>query len=395
VTVAASKHALSVPNPVRVWSATSLRDSVLSWRDRLLADRRFQRWAASFPLTRKIAEKRAQSLFDLCAGFVYSQVLLACVQLRLFDILAERPQTIVELSPRLALAPASVARLINAAAALRLVQCRGGGRFGLGVHGAALLANPAIVAMIEHHALLYTDLSDPVSVLRGTGRATALSRYWPYARAQCPDTLTADEVTPYSALMSSSQALIAEDVLDAWPLSRHRCLIDVGGGEGAFLIAAAAKAPDLRLILYDLPAVAERARARLAASGLAHRATIACGDFLKSPLPPGADIVTLIRVLHDHDDDCAVTLLRNVRSALPKDGVLLIAEPICGTAATDIVGDAYFGFYLLAMGSGRPRHAAELASLLRVSGFDCCRILKTRRPLLTAVVIAHPGVRAH
>ena len=190
--------------------------------------------------------------------------------------------------------------------------------------------------------------------------------------------------------MSSSQALIAEDVLEVWPLSRHNCLLDVGGGEGAFLIAAAAKAPHLRLMLYDLPVVAERARARLAASGLAHRATVACGDFLKTQLPAGADIVTLIRVLHDHDDDCAVTLLRKVRSALPKDGVLLIAEPMCGTAASDIVGDAYFGFYLLAMGSGRPRRADELARLLRAGGFDGGRTLTTRRPLLTGAIIARP-----
>jgi len=388
--VAGSKHVLSVSKPLQVSSLTSWRDSILSWRDRLLADRHFQRWAADFPLTRKIAEKRAQKLFDLCAGFVYSQVLLACVQLRLFDILAERPQTIVELSPRLALAPTAVARLINAAAALRLVQRRGDGRFGLGVHGAALLANPALAAMIEHHTLLYADLGDPVSLLRGAGRATVLSRYWPYARAQHPDALTADDVTPYSALMSWSQALIAEDVLDAWSLSRHHCLIDVGGGEGAFLIAAAARAPHLRLMLYDLPAVAERARPRLASSGLAHRATVTCGDFLKSPLPPGADIVTLIRVLHDHDDDYAVALLRNVRSALPKDGVLLIAEPMGGTPATDIVSDAYFGFYLLAMGSGRPRRADEIASLLRASGFDSCRAPTSRRPLLTGVMIARP-----
>ena len=388
--VAPGKHALSMPNSVRTSHSALWRDRLLSWRDYLLADRRFQRWAAGFPLTRKIAEKRAQTLFDLCVGFVYSQILLACVQLRLFEILAERPQTIVELSSRLTLAPAAVARLLNAAAALRLVQCRSGGRFGLGSNGAALLANPAVAAMIEHHALLYADLSDPVSLLRGTARPTVLSRYWPYARAQCPETLTTDEVTPYSALMSSSQALIAEDVLEVWPLSRHNCLLDVGGGEGAFLIAAAAKAPHLRLMLHDLPAVAERARARLAASGLAHRATVSCGDFLKTQLPAGADIVTLIRVLHDHDDDCAVTLLRKVRSALPKDGVLLIAEPMCGTAASDIVGDAYFGFYLLAMGSGRPRRADELARLLRAGGFDGGRTLTTRRPLLTGAIIARP-----
>ena len=70
-------------------------------RDRLLASPGFQRTAAAFPLTRPIARRRARALFDLCAGFVYSQVLLACVRLRLFDILAEGPQTVAALSVRL------------------------------------------------------------------------------------------------------------------------------------------------------------------------------------------------------------------------------------------------------------------------------------------------------
>jgi demethylspheroidene O-methyltransferase len=371
----------------------SWRDRWFAWRNRMLADRSFQRWAAGFPLTRKIAGKRAQTLFDLCAGFVYSQVLLACVQLRLFDILEERPQTIAELSRRLALNPKAAARLLNAAAALRLAERQDGGRFGLGVLGAALLGNPAIATMVEHHALLYSDLRDPVALLRGR-EATALAKYWPYALADKPEALNTDDVAEYSALMSASQALIAEDLLDAWPLARHRCLLDVGGGEGAFLIAAAARAPNLRLMLYDLPAVADLARRRLATAGLTDRSTISGGDFFAQPLPHGADIVTLIRVLHDHDEADVATLLRNIRGVLPNDGVLLIAEPMSGTAGTDVIGDAYFGFYLLAMGSGRARSVGELAPLLRETGFDGGRVLATRRPMLTSAVIARPAKRA-
>src|ERR1700730_3252993 len=55
---------------------------------------------------------------------------------------------------------------------------------------------------------------------------------------------------------------------DSYPIHRHRCLLDVGGGEGVFLAAVATRAPALRLMLLDLPAVAERARTRLAAAGL-------------------------------------------------------------------------------------------------------------------------------
>src|SRR5690349_17442376 len=128
----------------------SWRDRWLSTRDRLLASPRFQHWAAAFPLTRPIAQRRARALFDLCAGFVYAQVLLACVQLRLFEILAEEPQTGPVLAGRLGLNPEAAQRLLLAAVSLGLVEHRGRGRFGLGQLGAAFLGNPGVAAMVEH-----------------------------------------------------------------------------------------------------------------------------------------------------------------------------------------------------------------------------------------------------
>ena len=138
--------------------------------------------------------------------------------------------------------------------------------------------------------------------------------------------LTAEEVAPYSALMAASQPLIAQEVLDSYPIHRHRCLLDVGGGEGVFLTAAATRAPALRLMLLDLPAVAKRARARLADAGLLERASIHGGNFLTGPMPEGADVISLIRIVHDHDNASALSLLRAVHRALPPNGTLLIAE---------------------------------------------------------------------
>lgn len=69
------------------------------WRNRLIARPGFQRWAADFLLTRPIAQRRAQSLFDITAGFVYSQILLACVELELFERLADGPLALRALAP--------------------------------------------------------------------------------------------------------------------------------------------------------------------------------------------------------------------------------------------------------------------------------------------------------
>ncbi len=147
---------------VRGWFPPQL----LAWRDRLVADARFQRWVARLPLARWLVRRQTRALFDLCAGFVYSQVLLACVRLRLFDHLADGPLTADALQARLQLPRDALPALLDAAVALRLLQRRGGG-YGLALLGAALRGNPGLVAMIEHHALLYADLQDPVALLRG------------------------------------------------------------------------------------------------------------------------------------------------------------------------------------------------------------------------------------
>ena len=359
-------------------------------RDRLLASPTFRRWAARFPLTRFIARRRTRALFDLCAGFVYSQILLACVRLRVADILYEGPKTLKTLSERLSLPLDATARLLKAAVALRLVSQWGPERFALGPLGAALVNNPAVTSMIEHHELLYGDLRDPVALLRGSVQQTALGKYWAYARTHKSAELSDTEIAPYTALMSASQSLIAAEVLDAYPLRGHRCLLDVGGGDGAFLLAAATQAPHLRLILFDLPAVAARARARIIQGGIADRATAVGGSFLINSLPTGADVASLIRVIHDHDDANALAILRAVRQALPPAGTLLLGEPMAGTAGAEPIGDAYFAFYLMALGQGRPRTPECLFELLRQAGFSRSRLVATSTPLLTRLIVARP-----
>jgi demethylspheroidene O-methyltransferase len=242
--------------------------------------------------------------------------------------------------------------------------------------------------MIEHHAMLYADLRDPVALLRGETGAGELASYWPYANAGKPAALGHDAIAPYTALMSASQPMIAQQVLHSYSFSHHRCLLDVGGGDGAFLSAVAARCPKLRCVLFDLPAVADEASRRFRNEGLASRAVAIGGSFLTSRLPEGADIVSLVRVIHDHDDADVMTLLRAIRIVLPGKGTLLIAEPMSGVRGTEAIGDAYFAFYLLAMGSGRPRTFERLQEMLQDSGFSDIALHPTSMPLLTSIITA-------
>jgi len=373
------------------------------WRNQWVMSPRFQRWAAAFPLTRSIARIEARDMFDVVAGFVYSQVVLACLRLGLLERLRAGAVGEVELQSEIDLPPAALRTLLRAAAALEVLELRDPGvainreevdptrRWGLGLRGAALLGNPGVLAMIEHHAVLYADLVDPLAMLAAPRGSTALARYWPYAAAEAPDAVARESTRAYTRLMSASQQLVAGEILDAYDVSGHRCVLDVGGGDGTFLRALAARAPQTKLMLFDLPGVAAEAEAAFATAGLAARTRIVPGDFSRDALPAGADLITFVRVLHDHDDPRVERMLRAAYEALPPGGRLVVAEPLAGTAGAARMGDAYFGVYLWAMGSGRPRTAEELTAMLRKAGFSRIRRRPTRIPLQTSVLVAERG----
>ena len=138
--------------------------------------------------------------------------------------------------------------------------------------------------MIEHNTLLYDDLRDPVARLQGRS-GPALAAFWPYA-GDGEDAPEASEAEAYSALMASSQGMIATEVLSAYDFSKHRRVMDVGGGNGAFLAALADAAPGPNLALCDLPEVARLAEARFRRRPDALRFTVHAVDFLKTPCPP-------------------------------------------------------------------------------------------------------------
>ena len=381
-------NANAASEKIKLERRRSLLDSFYSFRNRLLASPRFQRWAAAFPLTRPLARRRARELFDLCAGFVYSQVLQACVQLDLFQFLAEEPKTLAGIARHCQLDEEASRRLLDAAVALHLIERRGGQRYGLGIHGAALLGNPGVIAMIKHHTMLYQDLTDPVALLKGEKEDCLLNQYWHYTEEKNVTGEATQKVSPYSALMSASQPLVAEQILDGYSLKAHHCLLDVGGGDGTFLMTVARRYPHLQLMHFDLPAVAEKARQNFSDAGLGDRVTVHPGSFLTDALPKGADVISLVRIIHDHDDDVALTILRAAYTALPEGGRLILAEPMSGIAGTEPMADAYFGFYLLAMGRGRPRTVSRLGELLSQTGFSGYRTLPTRIPLQTSLLIA-------
>ena len=373
--------------------SSPLRDRIHARIDRWMTSDALYRWSTSNPVTRWITRRRARQVFDLMAGFVYSQVLLACVRLRVLETVAERPRTLDELAQLCNVPASGLQRLLNSALALRLLEMRGESRYGLGALGAPVAGHAGIRAMIEHHAVLYQDMQDPLALLRDQLPQGQMAQYWPYALDTERDTAKhqwqSEKISRYSDLMSASQPFVVDEILSTYPFGKHRCVLDVGGGQGTFLSRLARHAPHLDLKLFDLPQVAALAKGNFARQGLGARTSVSEGSFLQDTLPTGADLVTLIRVAHDHPDADVKQVLKAIFAALPAGGTVLLAEPMAQEPDQTPQGDAYFHFYLLAMGSGRLRTANELMGMMAEAGFTRMELLANPMPLQTQILVAH------
>lgn len=352
--------------------------------NRLAMSRGFQQWAARFPLTRGHARREGEALFDILSGFVHTQVLLALVELDILKTLADGPRPLAQLAHRTGVSEDRMLILLRAGSALGLVRLKRGNRAALTVRGATLLGVPGLAGMIHHHKVLYRDLEDPAGFLRDAPE-TELQRFWPYVfgagAATDPDTAEA-----YSDLMTDTQALVAEETLAALDLSSGTRLMDIGGGHGAFVAAVGAAHPDLRLRLFDLPAVLNGAKQRSEMQALRGRLELSPGDFRSDPFPTDADMISLVRVLYDHNDDTVQSLLKKVFETLPNGGRIVVSEPMLSDGKPYAPTDAYFAFYTLAMGTGQTRSPSRISALLRSAGFTDVRTVRTKRPFITSVV---------
>ena len=359
-------------------------------RDRILLNDRLRSFIESSTILKPFIRAQANDIFDLVSGFVYSQILYACVTLDLFEKLRNGPVILEKLSGRCGIEFLEMKRLVDGACALGLLEKRQDGAIGLGYKGVVILTKPSISVLIKHHSTLYKDLIDPVKILQRRNISTSLGSFWPYARDRKNDTsqITPEEARRYSDVMSVSQPLISEQICSTYNFCKHKKILDLGGGQATFVINLAKNYPQLKMTVFDLPQVSKIAEERILKNGLQDRINVHEGSFFKDPIPDGYDLITLIRVLYDHSDDRVRTILASVKKSLPSSGSLLIAEPMSGMQGTEKMSDAYFGMYLLAMGKGVPRSHDKIHRLLKEAGFSSIKSLKVTLPIQTGLIVA-------
>lgn len=306
-------------------------------------------------------------LWDMVMGIYGCQAVLLCHDLKLFPFLADGPRTLPEIAAALNIAPRPAQALLQACAALELVDVQEG-RYSLTAVAEDYLLESSpfyfgsfLDHTLAHRSVLSFDslkkavLTNSAQVYGGTEIYRSHAGQTELARA-------------FTRMMHSHSMAPAR----AWPekldLSASRTLLDIGGGSGVHSIGAALRWPQLRAILLDLPAVCEAAGEYLARYGLQGRIQTVGGDMWHDPFPP-ADVHFYADIFHDFPPEKCRFLADKSFAALEAGGRIIIHEMLYNREKTGPFTVAGYDVSMLLWTEGQQFSAPELSALLAAAGF--------------------------
>ncbi|UCD49923.1 MAG: hypothetical protein JSW27_20630 [Phycisphaerales bacterium] len=318
-------------------------------------------------------ESNKQLLLRQMIGGWMTQAIYVAAELGIADLLAAGSQTAEQLAERTETNSDALYRVLRALASAGVFAEDEDGRFSLTPLAEVLLSDApdslrsfGIMMGAEFYQSWGNLLYSVRTGKEGFAKTFGVS-FFEYMTAH------PDRHSIYDAAMMVHGIAETEPMLDAYDFSAFRTVIDVGGGHGRMLAALLQRHPSVQGILFDLPAVADRARGIVSALGLSERCQVVGGDFFTSV--PTADAYVMRHILHDWDDEAAASILLNCREAMNPSGKVLVVETVIPP-----MNEACFGKWLdlmMLIVGGRERTEAQYRQLFARAGLKLNRIVPT------------------
>jgi precorrin-6B methylase 2 len=305
---------------------------------------------------------------ELVAGYWVTQMIGVVAQLRVADHLTDGPKSSTELAQAVGADQEALYRILRGLTHVGVLAEEGLDRFSLTPLGACLrtdIPDSLRDFTLMHSNVLYRAWTNLLhSALTGESAFghTFGQQFFEYYVTHPDDSVV------FNRSMAGIGAAATRAVLAAYDFSRFETLMDVGGGNGALLIAILQATPGLRGIVFDQPHLAEEAQARIAAAGLTERCEFVGGDFFAA-VPGGADAYIERRVIHDWNDEQSITILRHCRQAMGDTGTLLLVEEVL-PGPNERAYSKLLDVNMLALTGGKERTVPEYQALLEASGFE-------------------------
>jgi hypothetical protein len=322
--------------------------------------------------------RRMMSMGGLLTGAWVAQGISTVARLGVADHIGDEPVLVSELARAVEADEDALYRVLRMLVPAGVVRELPGRRFALTEVGGLLRRDhpDSMRAFAAYHGEpwhwgMWGQLEGSVR----SGRPAAADGERPLFEYLAEHPRAADSFDAAMADLSNARDVSA---VAGYDFGQFKTVVDIGGGEGKMLRSVLHEFPDVSGILYDLPAVIERARPIVQAEGLAQRCSLVAGSFFER-VPPGGDAHILKQVLHDWQDDQACRILANCREALPPLGKVLIIEIVVPQSDEPSIAKLS-DIEMLVVTGGRERTLGEYGALLARAGLRHARIYETRSP---------------
>jgi len=319
-------------------------------------------------------ETSLQFFRQMFAGAWITQGLAVAAELGIADLLAERPRTADELAELTGTHAGALYRVLRALASVGVFAEEARHRFAL-TPPANLLQTDAALSQRAYATMMGAEFQGAWGELLHTARTGEPGFEKRFGKPFFEYmTEHAGRQSVYDTAMTVIHGPETELMLDAYDFAGFRTVADIGGGEGLMLTSLLERHREAQGILFDLPAVAERARAKVSSRGLQNRCRIEAGDFFRA-VPAAADAYLLRHIVHDWEDADARRILQNCREAMNEDSKVLVVEMVIppGNAPAFV---KWLDLMMLVVG-GKERTQDEYSSLFAAAGLKLNRIIST------------------
>lgn len=302
-------------------------------------------------------------MLRLASGHLAAQAVHVFAHLGVADLLGRGRATAPELAEQLSADQDAFGRLMRFLATIGVVEEEEGGQFSLTALGRTLRSKPS--SLIRDNTLLvsshyyWTGIGGMLHQVM-TGQ-NAFERAFGSDFFSYLSTHEAESRLFGSAMSSAANAGV-QAVLKTCDLSAAGTVMDVGGGRGALIQGILKKYSGVQGVLYDLDTSIEQS---LHDAATAARLKKVAGSFLEG-VPGGADVYILRRILHDWNDEKALQILRNCRSAMRPGNRLVVIELLDRNSRNNWAG---LDLLMMLMMDGRERTPPEVNALLAAAGF--------------------------
>ena len=303
-------------------------------------------------------------ILDTLRAFRASQILMACAELGVFELLANEPLTDVEIANATGADTRGTSLLLNAAVALGLLAKREGCFANAPMTASCLAQHDAnyIGDILKLEGAFYRRWGHLATAVK-TGRRPVEN----VRDEEDDDWVRNFELALYK--MAQPVAPIIANVLSL-PEDRPLRVLDVGGGHGAYSIALAKRYPHLTATVFELPRVVPVAREIIAQAGMADRVLVQEGDFQHGNLGNGYDAALVFGVLNGESEQGRAALIARVHACLNPGGRIVIRELVLDSDRAGPPEAAIFALQmLLATDSGGMSTFDEVTQWLHDAGF--------------------------